>query len=30
MYKNNKFEMSLPTWNNEFELPNGSYTKSDI
>ena len=24
-YKNNKFKISAPTWNEEFELPNGSY-----
>ena len=24
-YKNNKFKISAPTWNNEFELPDGSY-----
>ena len=29
-YKNNKFKISAPTWNNEFELPDGSYSKSDI
>ena len=29
-YKNNKFEISAPTWNEEFELSNGSYSKSDI
>ena len=22
-YKNNKFEISPPTWNEEFELPDG-------
>ena len=30
LYKNNKFKMSAPTWNEEFELPNGSYSISDI
>ena len=25
-YKNNKFEISAPTWNDEFELPDGSYS----
>ena len=29
-YKNNKFKTSAPTWSDEFELPDGSYSKSDI
>ena len=29
-YKNNKFKITAPTWNEEFELPNGSYYVSDI
>ena len=29
-YKNNKFTTSAPTWNEEFELPDGSYSISDI
>ena len=29
-YKNNKFKISAPTWNEEFELPDGSYSVSDI
>ena len=29
-YNNNKFKMSAPTWNDEFELPDGSYSVSDI
>ena len=29
-YKNNKFEISAPTWSDEFELPDGSYSISDI
>ena len=29
-YKNNKFKISAPTWNKEFELPDGSYSISDI
>ena len=29
-YNNNKFEISTPTWNDEFELPDGSYSISDI
>ena len=29
-YKNNKLKISAPTWNEEFELPDGSYSTSDI
>ena len=29
-YKNNKSYISAPTWNEEFELPGGSYSVSDI
>ena len=29
-YKNNKFEISAPTWSDEFELPDGSYSIPDI
>ena len=29
-YNNNKFKISAPTWSGEFELPNGSYSVSDI
>ena len=29
-YNNNKFKISVPTWNDEFELPDRSYTVSDI
>ena len=29
-YKTNKFKISAQTWNNKFELPNGSYSVSDI
>ena len=29
-YKNNKFKISAPTWNEEFELPDGSYSTPDI
>ena len=29
-YNNNKFKISAPTWNAEFELPDGSYSVSDI
>ena len=25
-YNNNKFKKSAPTWNDEFELPDGSYS----
>ena len=28
--KNNKSKMSGPTWNEEFDLPDGSYSVSDI
>ena len=27
---NNKFKISAPTWNEEFKLPDGSYSISDI
>ena len=29
-YKNNKFKMSALVWNEKFELPDGSYSLSDI
>ena len=29
-YNNNKFKTLIPTWNEEFELPDGSYSISDI
>ena len=29
-YNNNKFKISEPTWNDNFELPDGSYSVSDI
>ena len=29
-YNNNKFKISAPTWDEEFELPVGSYSISDI
>ena len=29
-YENNKFKISAPTWNEEFQLPDGSYSISDI
>ena len=28
--KNNKLRIIAPTWNDEFELPDGSYSVSDI
>ena len=30
IYNNNKFEISAPTWNDEFKLPDGSNSISDI
>ena len=27
---NNRFKISAPTWNDTFDLPNGSYSISDI
>ena len=27
-YNNNKFKISAPTWNDKFELPDGSYSIS--
>ena len=29
-YNNNKFKISAPIWNDTFDLPNGSYSISDI
>ena len=29
-YNNKKFKISAPTWNYKFELPDGSYSVSDI
>ena len=29
-YKNNKHKITVPTWNEEFELPDDSYYGSDI
>ena len=29
-YNNNKFKISAPTCNDEFELPDGSYSISDF
>ena len=28
--ENNRFKISAPTWNEDFELPDGSYSVSDI
>ena len=28
-YNNNRFKISAPTWNDEFNLPDGSYSVSD-
>ena len=30
MSKNNKFKIIVPTWNDKFELPDGSYYVTDI
>ena len=30
LYKNNEFKISALTWNEVFELPDGSYSVSDI
>ena len=29
-YNNNRFKISAPTWNEKFELPDGSYSILDI
>ena len=29
-YNNNKFKTSAPTWNETFDLPDGSYSIADI
>ena len=29
-YENNKFKISALTWHEDFKLPNGSYSVSDI
>ena len=29
-YNNNKFKITAPTWNDEFEILDGSYSISDI
>ena len=30
LYNSNKFKISAPTWDDKFELPDGSYSVSDI
>ena len=30
LYNNNRFKISASTWNDKFELPDGSYSVSDI
>ena len=30
LYENNKFKISAPAWNEQFELHDGSYSISDI
>ena len=30
IYNNNKFKISAPTWNETFDLPDGSYNTSEI
>ena len=29
-YNSNKFKIPSPTWNDKFEMPDGSYSVSDI
>ena len=29
-YSNNKFKISAPTWNDTFDMPDGSYSIEDI
>ena len=29
-YNNNRFQISAPTWTDEFNVPDGSYSVSDI
>ena len=29
-YRNNKFKIPAPVWNDKFELPDGSYSIADI
>ena len=30
LYSNNKYNVSAPTWNKEFEFPGGSYSMSNV
>ena len=30
LHKSNKFNITAPTWNEKFDLPDGSYSVSDI
>ena len=30
VYNNNKFKISAPTWNDTFDVPDGSYSINDI
>ena len=30
LYKDNKFEISTPTWNEKLDLPDGLYSISDL
>ena len=30
VYNNSKFKISAPTWNGKFDLPDGSYSISDL
>ena len=30
VYNNNTFKILAPTWNDEFDLPDGSYSFADI
>ena len=30
LYNNNKFKICALTWNDKFELPDGSYSASDV
>ena len=29
-YKNNKFKISAPAWNEKFDIPDKSYSVSDV
>ena len=30
LHSNNKYNISAPTWNNEFEFPGGPYSMSNV